>query len=111
MDVFSNLLTKGFKNMAGQVYAVPSAGGNFYGNQLSDVLRMNVQPLAKFRQFTDARMAVGKHRGQTFTWDISGDVAVPGNSLSETQTVPQTSIVVGQRHIDRYRIRSGYSIH
>lgn len=33
--------------MAGQVWAVNSLGGYFYSRQLSNVLRMNVQPLTK----------------------------------------------------------------
>jgi hypothetical protein len=36
--------------MAGQVWAVNSLGGFMYSRQLSNVLRMAVQPLVKFRQ-------------------------------------------------------------
>lgn len=43
--------------MAGQVWAVSSLGGFLYSRQLSNVLRMAVQPLVKFRQFADVRDA------------------------------------------------------
>lgn len=35
--------------MAGQLWAVPAEGGYMYSDELSDVLRQQVQPLTKFR--------------------------------------------------------------
>lgn len=35
--------------MAGQIWAVASEGGFMYSDELSDVLRQQVQPLTKFR--------------------------------------------------------------
>ena len=51
--------------MAGQVWAVNSLGGYMYSRQLSNILRMAVQPLVKFRQFSDVRDASqqGKKKG------------------------------------------------
>jgi hypothetical protein len=40
--------------MTGQMWAVPADGGYLYSDELSDYLRMQVQPLTKFRQFCDA---------------------------------------------------------
>lgn len=56
---------KGDSAMAGQVWAVNSLGGYMYSRQLSNVLRMAVQPLVKFRQFSDVRDASqqGKKKG------------------------------------------------
>ena len=58
--------------MAGQVWAVNSLGGYLYSRQLSNVLRANVQPLVKFRQFADVHdiSQQGKKKGDTFTWDV-----------------------------------------
>ena len=55
--------------MAGQVWAVNSLGGYLYSRQLSNVLRANVQPLVKFRQFADVHdiSQQGKKKGDTFT--------------------------------------------
>ena len=82
--------------MAGQLWAQSTAGGYFYSNQLSNVLRTSVQPLTKFRQFCDGEQVFGKHRGQTFTWDVVSDVANQGGVLNETNTMPQTNFTVTQ---------------
>jgi len=85
--------------MAGQVWAVSSLGGFLYSRQLSNVLRMNVQPLVKFRQFADVRDASqqGRKKGDTFTWDVISDVATPGAVLVETNTMPETNLNIAQR--------------
>lgn len=84
--------------MAGQVWAVSSLGGYFYSRQLSNVLRMNVQPLVKFRQFADVHDASqqGKKKGDTFTWDVVADVATAGTVLVETNTMPETNFTITQ---------------
>lgn len=82
--------------MAGQIWSQNSAGGYFYSNQLSNTLRTYVQPLTKFRQFADGEQVFGKHRGQSFTWDIVSDVNNPGGVISETNTVPQTNFTIAQ---------------
>jgi hypothetical protein len=84
--------------MAGQVWAVNSLGGYMYSRQLSNVLRMAVQPLVKFRQFSDVRDASqqGKKKGDIFTWDVFSDVANPGGVLTETNTMPETNFTIVQ---------------
>lgn len=84
--------------MAGQVWAVNSLGGYMYSRQLSNVLRMAVQPLVKFRQFADVRDASqqGKKKGDIFTWDVFSDVATPGGVLTETNTMPETNFTIVQ---------------
>lgn len=84
--------------MAGQVWALNSLGGYFYSRQLSNVLRMNVQPLVKFRQFADVHDASqqGKKKGDIFTWDVVADVATAGGVLVETNTMPETNFTITQ---------------
>ena len=84
--------------MAGQVWAVNSLGGYMYARQLSNILRMNVQPLVKFRQFCDVRDASqqGKKKGDTYTWDVFSDVAQVGGILTETNTMPETNFTITQ---------------
>lgn len=84
--------------MAGQVWAVNSLGGFMYSRQLSNVLRMAVQPLVKFRQFCDVRDASqqGKKKGDIFTWDVFSDVANAGGVLTETNTMPETNFTIVQ---------------
>ena len=43
-----------------QTWGTNSAGGFMYSDELSDVLRMAVQPMVKFRQFCDAKDATNK---------------------------------------------------
>lgn len=84
--------------MAGQVWAVNSLGGYMYSRQLSNVLRMAVQPLVKFRQFADVRDASqqGKKKGDIFTWDVFSDVVTAGGVLTETNTMPETNFTITQ---------------
>jgi len=84
--------------MSGQVWAVNSLGGFMYSRQLSNVLRMSVQPLVKFRQFCDVRDASqqGKKKGDSFTWDVFSDVATAGGVLVETNTMPETNFTITQ---------------
>jgi hypothetical protein len=82
--------------MAGQLWAVNSLGGFFYSLNLSDELRQALQPEARFRQFCDAADAVGKQKGNTYTWDIVQDVATAGGTLVETNTMPETNFTIIQ---------------
>jgi N4-gp56 family major capsid protein len=84
--------------MAGQVWAVNSLGGYMYSRQLSNVLRMAVQPLVKFRQFCDVRDASqqGKKKGDSYTWDVFSDVATAGGVLTETNTMPESNFTIVQ---------------
>lgn len=85
--------------MSGQVWAVSSLGGYMYSLNLSDELRMAVQPLVKFRQFADIKDASqqGKKKGDIFTWDVYQDVATRASStLVETNTMPETNFTIVQ---------------
>ena len=83
---------------AGQIWAVNSQGGYFYSRQLSNILREDVQPLVKFRQFCDIHdiSQQGKKKGDTFTWDVISDVGVGGGSLVETNTMPSDGFTITQ---------------
>lgn len=85
--------------MAGQIWATDSLGGYMYSDNLSDELRMAVQPMTKFRQFCDVKDAAhqGKKKGDTFHWDVYQDVATPAAStLTETNTMPETNFTIVQ---------------
>lgn len=85
--------------MSGQVWAVNSLGGYMYSLNLSDELRMAVQPMVKFRQFCDVKDATqqGKKKGDIFTWDVYQDVAARApQTLAETNTMPETNYTIVQ---------------
>jgi N4-gp56 family major capsid protein len=84
--------------MSGLTWSVPAEGGFLYNDELSDRLRMAVQPLTKFRQFCDAEDGTqkGLGRGELFTWDIVSDVARQGWQLDENVTMPETNMTVRQ---------------
>lgn len=82
----------------GQVWYTNSLGGYMWSPNLSDVLRMDVQPLVKFRQFADVKDAAvqGKKKGQEFHWNRYSDVQTQGGTLTETQTMPETNFRITQ---------------
>jgi len=84
--------------MAGQVWSVSTSGGYMYADNLSRQLRMAVQPIVKFRQFCDVKDAAhqGLHRGDTFHWNVYSDVSTQGTTLTETNTIPETSFTISQ---------------
>ena len=84
--------------MSGQIWAGASLGGYMYSRNLSNILRMAVQPLVKFRQFADVRDASqqGKKMGDIYTWDVFSDVATPGGVLVETNTMPESNFTITQ---------------
>jgi N4-gp56 family major capsid protein len=65
---------------------------------LSKVLRMAVQPLTKFRQFSDIKDAAvqGKGMGEAFHWNVYSDVATQGTTLTEGVAMPTTNFVITQ---------------
>lgn len=87
--------------MAGQLWSVAADGGYLYADEMSDYLRMQVQPLAKFRQFCDAEdgSSKGVGAGELFTWDSISNVARQGRRLQETSPVPETSFTVTQNSL------------
>jgi len=82
--------------MPGQVYSVNSLGGVMSQPYLSQKLRAVAQPLFRFRQFVDAKEAIGKNRGDTFLFDKMQNVQTQGGVLVETNTIPETQFVTNQ---------------
>ena len=85
--------------MSGQVWAVNSLGGYMYSLNLSEELRMAVQPQVKFRQFCDVKDATqqGKKKGDIFTWDVYQDANTRApQTLAETSTMPETNYTIVQ---------------
>jgi N4-gp56 family major capsid protein len=84
--------------MAGQLWVTNSLGGYMYADQLSEVMRLSVQPLVKFRQFCDGKDATekGLHKGQLFHWDVYSDIATQGGVLVETTTMPESNFTITQ---------------
>lgn len=84
--------------MAGQVWSVASTGGYMSAKNLSNIMRMAVQPMVKFRQFCDVKDAAlqGKNKGEVFHWNVYSNVATGGAALTETSTMPQTNFTITQ---------------
>ena len=82
--------------MPGQVYSISSLGGVMSQPYLSQKLRSIAQPLFRWRQFVDAKEAIGKNRGDTFLFDKTENVATQGGVLVETNTIPETQFVTNQ---------------
>lgn len=73
-------------------------GAYYYSEELSDILRTNLQALTKFRQFADVKDASkkGLHRGDAFRWNRYGDLGTQGRQLDEQKEIPQTNFSVDQ---------------
>ncbi len=90
--------------MVGQIWVTNSLGGFMYSDKLSRELRVAVQPMTKFRQFCDAKDATKARnpegnmlgKGDTFHWNVYGDVATQGGTLVETTTMPETNFTITQ---------------
>lgn len=87
--------------MTGQVWTVAAEGGFMYSDELSNVLRQQVQPLTKFRQLCDAQDGTqkGLNRGEKFNWNVYSNVGTQGRRLSENQTMPETGFTVIQHQL------------
>jgi N4-gp56 family major capsid protein len=81
-----------------QLWGTDTLGGFLYSLNLSDKLRMAVQPLTKFRQFADVKDASqqGLNKGDTFHWNVFSDVATQGGVLTETNTMPESEFTITQ---------------
>lgn len=84
--------------MSGQLWSINERGGYMYTDELSNVLRTNLQPVVKFRQFCDAKDATDKGlgKGQTYSWNIYSDVQDPGGQLDEQAEMPETNYKIKQ---------------
>jgi len=87
--------------MAGQLWSVSTEGGFMYSNELSDVLRQQVQPLTKFRQLCDAKdgSEKGLNRGDMYFWNVYSTVSTQGRQLLETDPIPESNFTVQQHSL------------
>jgi N4-gp56 family major capsid protein len=69
-----------------------------YSDNLSKVLRHELQPTVKFRQFADIKDAAhqGKSKGDTFHWNVYSKIATQGTTLVETSTMPESNFTILQ---------------
>lgn len=92
--------------MAGQLWAMDILGGYMYSDELSDVLRMELLPSVKFRQFCDAKDATekGLHKGDQYNWNVYSRVAKRGRKIDEDEALPQSKYTITQQSltIDEY---------
>jgi N4-gp56 family major capsid protein len=84
--------------MAGQVWNTNNLGGFMYSLNLSKVLRTQLQPLVKFRQFCDVKDASqqGKKKGDIYHWNVYSDLATAGGALTETAAMPESNFTISQ---------------
>lgn len=82
--------------MAGQLWNVDALGGYMYSDELSELLRVDLQPVVKFRQLCDAKDATNKglNRGNTFNWNVYNDVVDAGDDLDEHVAMPETNFTI-----------------
>lgn len=87
--------------MAGQLWAVAAEGGFMYSDELSDVLRQQVQPLTKMRQLCDAEDGTekGLNRGEKFFWDVYGNLGTQGRRLEESVPMPESGFTMLQHSL------------
>lgn len=84
--------------MAGQVWSVNTLGGYMWAPQLSNVLRMQLLPTVKFRQFCDAKDATekGLHAGAIFNWNVYSRIQTGGGQLNEQVEMPTSNYTITQ---------------
>lgn len=90
--------------MAGQIWAVAAEGGFMYSDELSDILRQQVQPLTKMRQLCDAEDGTkkGLNRGDKFYWDVYSNLGTQGRRLDESAPIPETGFTLQQHSLTVY---------
>lgn len=84
-----------------QLWSVPTEGGYLWSENLSNHLRMQAQPLTKFRQFChlpDEEFG-GLNRGDTFKWNVYSPLRTRGRRLGETQVMPESGFDVSQKQL------------
>ena len=89
--------------MAGQIWALDTEGGYMFAPNLSEYMRMQNQQVVKFRQMgdvleddADGRPLLGKHRGDTWAWNVYSNLATTGRQLDETEVIPTSGFTVAQ---------------
>jgi len=101
----------------GNVWAVDTAGGFMYSDELSNTLRTDMQPMMRYRQFCDATDASSKakHAGDKYHWNIYSDVETQGGVLVaggatniENNPMPETKFAITQGTLTM--VESGNSV-
>ena len=89
--------------MAGQIWSVSDEGGYMWSPNLSQYLRLQNLPVVKFRQLcdvkesdADGRDLVGKHRGDTWSWNVYTKLSQKGRALDETEKMPTSGFKIAQ---------------
>jgi N4-gp56 family major capsid protein len=87
--------------MTGQVWSVATEGGYMYSDELSDTLRIQVQPLTKFRQLADAQdgSKKGLNRGDKYQWNVYSTIGSQGRRLSENESMRESGFTVQQHSL------------
>jgi len=87
--------------MAGQLWAVSADGGYMYSDELSDVLRISLQPMTRFRQHSDAKDATDKglNKGDKFYWNVYSDIGTQGRELAEDKAMPESKFTISQNNL------------
>lgn len=87
--------------MTGQLWSVSTEGGYSYSDELSDYLRMQAQPLTKFRQLCDAADGTSKglHRGESFKWNVYSNIGTQGRTLDERVPIPESGFTILQKSL------------
>ena len=67
-----------------------------FSEVLSDILRMSLQPLMRFRQHCFISDAIGLNKGENHNWNIYSKVATAGAALTENVAMPETNFTVSQ---------------
>ncbi|MBF0212371.1 MAG: hypothetical protein HQM00_02265 [Magnetococcales bacterium] len=70
--------------------------GYLASNKISRKLRTETPKLARFRQFCDVQEAIGYGGGDTFHWDLHGNLKKKGGKLREGTPIPETSFDTAQ---------------
>ncbi|MEP5516262.1 MAG: phage major capsid protein, partial [Bauldia litoralis] len=93
--------------MAGQLWGVNARGGYMFSENLSDYLRMSVQPRAIFRQFCQVpedAVDLGLHRGGTYTWNVYSNIQTRGRRVAEADPAPESNFTITQASATVYEI-------
>lgn len=87
--------------MTGQTWSVATEGGYMYSDELSDTLRIQVQPLTKFRQLCDAQdgSKKGLNRGDAYHWNVYSKIGSQGRRLAENSSMPESGFTVLQHSL------------
>lgn len=99
----------------GQLWKYNETGGYWWSENLSDILRFEVEKRCRFRQFTsmpDPTQPV-KHRGEVFHWNIYSELeaAIDDLPVDEEADLPATRMrgAQGQVVVDEYGLQVPYT--